>query len=640
MATTGIAFPFPSPPIEETIDVGQFVLPSSGISSPTAMAITPASIVGTGAVGRPTLLDALVPPATTGTVTTVAGTVLREASTSARKGVKVDSLNFNYQLNGRGTASFEILDLDGTFTAENGDEVTIYRQFDGTSVRLFGGIVDRVTRFHDGKSSQMLHTQVSCIDYGVLLDRLIAHKYYDAVIIWSVFTMVNDLLLSFASTTNLRFGWGLGSGDALVEGTRIFNYVTLNQGIKQLTDEAGLEFRTDTFGNVIVFDAATGYQAAPYVLDDNVEIVRNPVLEYTDGLRANRIYVRPSRGLPLLRTDRHVADGSQRGFNTDFVISGAKPVISVDGVVTDPALTFEYDAYSVEEHLFSYAPDSYGIYSNPNDAPYTAGTIIEITYLHPIPTLPYAEDAALIASDGLSEIVVEVKDEQNIEKLRLIAEGLLIRYKERPATLRFQTRTPGFEPGMLLTVNWTQPAFPVFTGTMVITAVTAQESGKILWFSVEASNTAWQRDGNAAMVAAENYARSRAPISHAGEPIVIKLAQTQGFDYDGNPGMNIGVVPGRRIVQDSGILENVTWTWGPGTAPLTEDIVVDIFLNDVSIFGASKLVYANTDSGTLMRLNFTSYPFYLAKGDVITAEVLTGVDTNAKDGTIQLNVIR
>jgi hypothetical protein len=631
------------PIIDVEFDVGLLLQPAI-TPNPTAMSITPSSITARGRVGRPTLID---PPVIVvegfgkNTVASVGGTELRSyVGVVSTKGILVDSLNFSYQLNGRGTASFTLFDREGTFTAERGDEVIINRQFDGDMHRLFGGVVDTVTRYHPSKSNLALFTEVTCIDYGVLLDRRIVHKYYDAVIIWSIFTMVNDLLLSFpTSPFELRFGWG-GSGDALVAENQVFNYVTLNQAIKQLVDSAGLEFRTDTYGNVRVFDAATGYTAAPIVLNDSVVGIIQPKLRFTDAMRANRIFVRPSRGLPLLRTDRFVADGSQRGFNTDYVIHGAKPVISVNGTVIDPALVFEYNAYSIEEHLFSYAPDSYGVYSNPNNPPYATGTVIEVTYLFPIPTLPYAEDAALIASDGLSELVVEVKDEQNVDELTRIAEGLLLRYKDRPATLQFDTLKPGFEPGMLLTINWTQPPFPIFAGTMVITQVSAKETSGLLKFSVQASNTAWQRDGNAAIAAAELYARSRAPISHAGEPIIIKLAQTQAFDYAGNPGMEVGVVPGRHIVQDSGILESVTWNWGPGTGPLTEDIVVDIFLNDVSIFGSSKLTYATTDSGTLTRLTFTSYPFYLAKGDVVTAEVLFGVDPNAKDGTIQMNVIR
>jgi hypothetical protein len=593
-----------------------------------ALPLRPVSITTGAQVGRPTL-----PLSTAPLIFYIGSTTLQDDGTVQTKGVVLNTVEITSQLGSRGTARFTTRDTLGAFKPTVGQEVVIFRQQGATRIRIFGGYVDQVEEHRPAKSNQILFCDVSCIDYGIILDRRFARKYYDLTLAWNEGSMVRDLLLTYASDTPLRFAGAFGGGT--ITEPQIFNYVTLTEAINKTCNAtgAGLDFRVDWYGGCYLFPTGTGYTSAPLSLVDSSTHCREPRLQRTGALKANRVFVRPSRGLPLTRTETFVGNGVAQYFITEYVITEL-PVVKVNGV---EKIVVAYNAYSLDPHDFSYVPDGHGVFQNPYQTPYTSSDTIEVIYPHPIAELPKAEDTVLIASEGLSEHVVEVRDVQNLNVLQDIADGWLVRLKNGPANLSFMTRTDGYEPGQTLSVTWTVKPFPIFTGSMVITQVSLSVTDKdLFWYTVQATNTLWQGQNNAAQFTQELISRSRQPLSQAAEILPFKIAKTiEGLT---NPGASPQVIKDVYIVQGDGILGGLTFSWD--SEPTLADITIDIFVNGVSIFGTNKLVFKTTDSNTVSRILFSPQPFYVYKGDEVTAEQLSGTDATAKDGTILLSLIR
>lgn len=120
--------------------------------------------------------------------------------------------------------------------------------------------------------------------------------------------------------------------------------------------------------------------------------------------------------------------------------------------------------------------------------------------------------------------------------------------------------------------------------------------------------------------------------SSESEIVTFLLAATiEGLD---NPGLSAGAKTAVRVVQIGGTVESVTLYFG--TAPSSNDVVIDVRRNGTSIFSGGGLTYEQ-DRTTPKRVTsgFVSSPLVLMAGDVLTVYVATA-DANAKDGILHI----
>lgn len=600
----------PPPRVFSQISAQPVSAPVSSFGGPIAIA----SIPSTTRVGSPTFV------ASTSPYSIFIGT------TNINNYLAVGTLSMTQQLGSRGSCTFKTSDTAGAYIPAEGSELIVYS---GTT-RLFGGIITSVKSTFEN-STNLLLCDVAASDYGVLLDRIVARKHFDGVTInYTAGTMFYDLLTEFASGTPLRIGdW---SNAGAVTGPRTFNYVTLTEAAQQLLSSEGLDFFVDPNARIHAIDKAAGYGSAPLSLTNSSANFAKPVKEVNSNRYANRVFVRSNIGQLSRQVDTFAGDDDFGvGFYLTAYILQEKPIVRVNGL---DKLVVLWGNYAPGPHDFSYGENSWGVSRNPYAPPYTSSDVIEVIYPGFLQEVVMAEDAALVASQGPREIIIEVKDIADKDVLQAIANAELIRRKVKPVTLTFDTRTDGVVPGQLLSVTLTAAPHPSVSGSLIIDSVSSRIVDNLFfWHSITATNEQTQGGRSWERFAQSLISARRQPQDRITYKIIIKLAKTvEGLT---NPGLVAGVLKDQRIAEKDGIVRDIVFRWD--TPPSTNDVTVDIFKNGATIFGDDKLRFAVTDSGTVGRFKFVTDPLEIKKGDVFTAEVLIADDT-AMDGTIEMTI--
>lgn len=559
--------------------------------------------------------------------------------------VQRDPINISYTKNSgsRGTCTFTIFDRAGLYRPTPRATILVYEN--ETKTRIFGGII--ATTEEINYSGQAAHEiRVTCTDFGSLLDRAAVAAYFEPPgIIYSPATMVLELLRTYRPDLGIFLAFPTADG-TMITTEVIISHVYMSQAIQQVLEKDGLDYFVDAYKGLHIVSSATGYGAAPYnITDDDGNVQVNTMRVRRDETKyANVVGVRAALRQPAMWHEIFTGDGVSRHFITKYIIDN-KPIVLVNGVSKTVVL---YANYGLEPHDFSYGENSYGVFSNPYAAPYTSSDTIEVFYPGKIQPIIYARDEADIIADGREiAALIEVKDVYDQDLLEEIAAGWLARLNVVPYFVDWQTLRHGLLPGQLININKTKPLVPdvdlviqSVSGTCGGRKTLAEElgTGKKAYFKWNISATNAQDQGQRApekLVLDLRKERVQPQDRHQTRYAVYLYETLPGAT---NPGLAVGITPSAARVEKPGFLKQVSVRFEdfPPQANLCQ---FDCLHQPASTPGVYTSVFANGEyievdvdqTATVVKFNFTTWPFPVGVGDLFKFEIVTADDT-AKDG--------
>jgi len=282
---------------------------------------------------------------------------------------------------------------------------------------------------------------------------------------------------------------------------------------------------------------------------------------------------------------------------------------------------------------FYYINGNAGVFRNQTLPALSGVDTVVVLYPSPLPYVAMARNAASVAAEGLRQELIEVKDIDDRDQLQDMADAGLLRAVEEPVELEVVTRTGGFEPGQLLTVNTALPL--VASSTFLVESVHSSEVGQFHFLHMlKLSNTQYQQTSGPNRFFGDLIARDRLTMSRVAQEITTNLAPTlEGLT---NPGLTVGIKPASRESRVKGVLAPITMRFNSvDTGTLTTSLIqIDVLKNGATVFASGiYITYPIGQTGIVQEWRFVVEPTPVAVGDVFTIHILSA-DATAKDGTL------
>lgn len=559
------------------------------------------------------------------------------------------SINYSASSGSRGSCSMRIFSRDGSYRPAVNQEVLVYENENST--RIFGGIIANIEETNY-KGQAAHEVKINCSDFGSLLERAVLEAYFEPPgLIFSPWTMVLEILRTYVPELGIYASFQSADG-TIIDTEMIFSHIYVSQAIQQICEKDGLDYFVDAYKGLHLVSGTTGYGAAPFNISDNDgNTLTNSIRVRKDGTKyANKVGMRASLRQPAMWHEVFTGNGVDRHFITRYVIE-QEPLVFVNDVAKT---VVEYGNYGLGPHDFSWGQGSYGVFSNPYAAPYTSSDRIDVYYPGKIQPIIYAQDDVLIASDGREIVAIfEVKDVEDQDLLLAMAQGNLARLKVIPYLVDFPTLRHGLMPGQLINVNLSQPLVPNLN--LIIQSVsgtcggrntlaTHRSSGQKAYFkwTVTATNAADQGQRNPEKLTLDVRKIRVQPQDRHRTTLVVDLYET--LPGVTNPGLAVGITPSARRVDKPGFLKHV--------AVRFEDFPPQVNLcrfnclyapasnptSYTSVFANGEYIEVDVDqTATVVKFNFTSWPFPVGIGDQFKAEIVTA-DSTAKDGKMEIEI--
>lgn len=622
------------------------------ITAGLALGLSPSSLITRGmAFGvQPIILQGFAPSRAFGSIALITGTPGQNSLSPYRvfiAGVdrtshvrRQESIQINLNTGSRGTAAFrlngwaegESEDIPSQYVPAGNDQVEI-RRADGSL--MYSGFVDTKTR-DNASGHPSLRSQVNCVDYGIICDRRIVN--FVGGIFWHnayADSYITRIVNQFLAGTGISFIYS--SNVNVLLGDQSWIGRTVTEVFNSIAQQTKTNWYIDANKNLRFYSIAGGTTAAPESIDDSNTKLESMKITETTVRFANRWYARSDINVGnAVQVDAYTQ--SIAGW-TGFLLTQAGPVspqvpnVTVDGVArkvipvpatnvqpNDTTWDFIYIGLSV---VYNWRLPALAI-----------GDVIAISYPGPIPFMGKAEDSASIAGVGLYEAIVEAPGVTDKVTLQAIADEALARGKVIPASIVFKTRTDGYQPGQIVSINRTKL---VINDDFLVNAVSARLSGNKQWhYQVTATNKESQLQGDPGQFAASLVSGMRLTTLNIIERITFNLAVTvEGLT---NPGLTTGVKPAIKTAQKDGTAGWVTLIFNSLSqlgGVTTTDIVIDMLQNGTSVYGANILTLPAGFSGEVRLSLFASDPLLVKKGDVFTMNVISA-DPLAMDGLMEL----
>jgi hypothetical protein len=569
-------------------------------------------------------------------------------------------LSISRELNGRSTASYGLISVDGTYSPTVGDDVFIM----WGSEPIFGGTIQEFTETTEGASGIRLFS-VSATDYNAIMDRRVVYRNFRA---FSAKEIVESLVLSYLEPEGVEFVTGEGDPNVDFEEDIVFNGITLADAMARMRDLTGWETFIDDYKRFHFFDPEVGWEAAPTTIaqGDGKVIVNSASVRQYRGNYANVQWVRSSIALDGSFTEEQPRRGGSRKFVSPnwghdpyppkLILNGTSSGFLIDnGPILNPDINTDGTYAANDDYwqakIFPPEPGSLSpptVVLNEFDPDIAAfgeptSVRIESQLAEGVNQLSKAENADQIAArqaieggTGLWEHSEDIGDVENKEEADALAEALLARKGEIPVVVKFQTDVDGWKPGQSVSIALTRPFAP--SGTYLIQRLGIEEfdhslaaNPKFLRYTVEAVS------GAAQILPLERMRRQRARDRSSRNTNVASIDFLLAKTINGatNPGLATGsnnpnnslfVTQKGRVTQ---------WVASANTAPTGASIQIDIKRSVggggfVSILPTPIVINAGRNLGLLVLSSANVVT--LNVGDVLRLDVLqTGSEEKGKD---------
>lgn len=380
--------------------------------------------------------------------------------------LKVDSLDLRKVIAGVDVMNCIVPSKDAAYRPALGAVVELTE--DGTPI--FGGTIKKTEETGlDGSLTDDIGTEIFCVGYGEVFERVHITETFPAG------TSVEDI--ADALVTNYLGDYGITLDAGQVTGPSLTKEIAadgmlLSQFFELLLTNLGYAPQVNSDKEFILYEPGTDAAAYDVVDGDgnhrgDIRVIRSKAERY------NRIIVRYGENVVRLVEQPYTGDGSTDTFPVDHPIQGPFPVIpsgavgygvirytgSTESIATDPAGGFiwEYDPVANE------ITRSLGAVAN--------GVDFVFPYDVQFPQVVTAEDAADIAADGPSELVIELPNVYSKALAQEQAESYLNKYLSNPVDVEYDTLGLGLEPGTAQTIT---AADRNVSGSFLITEVHAR----------------------------------------------------------------------------------------------------------------------------------------------------------------------
>lgn len=357
------------------------------------------------------------------------------------KTLKAKSLNIAGPANGRATAAFHVISVDGTYRPALNDEVII--EEDGT--RIFGGLVDIPTEKGTvGGAHVAITTEISAVDFNAYIEWRIISVAIPAGTLKAALTQLVDTYLDDYGVT---LDAGQVDGPALpLLGYTVRSLRDVLDDIMKLTADAGEPFvwRVDEFKVLSAKQPSTnpapfnvsGLPIPEVIGDVVVTSKRGP--DYANNVT---VYVPPTN--QANRVETFTGDGSTTAFTLLYTLYGHRGLVSVDAVNETLSIggggTWDYDPITNTITRLS-APG--------------VGAAIAITFDGSFTIVKNAFDLTEIAANGgIRDKVLTLPDIPDGTTAQAIADAELAKSKIPTQTAKYQTLEAGIRVGQSQTIN-------------------------------------------------------------------------------------------------------------------------------------------------------------------------------------------
>ena len=324
-----------------------------------------------------------------------------------------------------------------------GEEVIVEQ--DG--IRYFAGIIIMVELAKTFVDKSIKVWKVDCDDYTPFLDRRLVVETYENMPADEIFRdVVEKYCPGFTSG-------GIQSGAPTVE-YMVFNYLRPSECFKQLCDYVGWHWQPDYYKDLKFFSPESLASQAPLTLEPRGPFRFKKHSIDTQGLR-NRVYVRGGTMLSDLQILQWKADGVARTwvlpwkpYEADLSVGAVPQSVGVENV----------DEEESNDYMLN-LNEKYVRCSTQTATP-VEGTTISLTARQDIDVITMIEDlvsqtalAAVQGGDGVYEHTITDDSLVTIAVAEAAGYADLREHANPRVKGTFETETPGWAPGQLVTIN-------------------------------------------------------------------------------------------------------------------------------------------------------------------------------------------
>jgi len=539
---------------------------------------------------------------------------------------------------GRATLNFDLLVEDGSGYQPRATQTVVLTEFGRT---LFSGCLKSVTAEPlNAWSFNRIVYHCLAADKSSLCDNRVVIKTYPAGT--DVQTMILDIVANDLNGEGITTG-GVNVSDT-VDTDMVFTYDSVTAAFDRIASYTGAQWWVDMNG-VLQFYVIANAPAAPFGISASSDNFRNFTSSESTSGYANKFYAVSNRiVLPssspgagsAARTESYTLVNiggqawQQAAYNAGLApgyILTQLPIQQLVGVKVNSTV---YNVYSLATTPIGPAGWYYfgGISTAgvtfPNLVTLNPGDVVQVMYV------PVFQNASVntgtplsgTCGSGIVEAVIQAPNILYQDQLDAIAAAYQARSGTIPFIITFETDVPGLTVGQALSVDL--PTFPGLAATTAyvtqIHAVcgsrNAQDLGQGSSFRWSIEATTQQDLGNWLNYMERLIAAGKFPLPvpryEIAQIIIGPGSSIASGTVNSNPDQvtNAGQIAQATIVA--------------GTPPTGQDMLVDILVNGVSIFGSNPLltVPAGSAANTVYTVSLFRLPaLFVYTNDIITAVV-------------------
>ncbi len=382
-----------------------------------------------------------------------------------------NTLNINWQLEGRQTASFDVIDLDGSDTYTDGQIVEI----ESNGELIFSGVIQEPESERLSPSGGLLH-HIQCIDWHYLADKRLAAESY---VSQSAGDIATDLFTKYLEPEGVTIGQ---IDEGATVGETVINYVPASDAFTGLAERAGFIWFIDKLKQFYFVPRETF--TAPFTLTP-AEIYGTARLKRGNPLYRNRQFVRGIKAVTDTQNEIRMGDGETQAFALGFpiakvptvTVNTAPQTVGIKGVEEGKQVYWNKGDNTI---YFATAPAS--------------GATIGIAYQGEYNLITRSDDRHQIEmrktieggeGTGYVDAIEDITDLTTKEAGFEAGANLLDKYAQEGRRLTFQTFKSGLQPGQILTVNY--PLLGLDSDELLITSVSAYDDNNYLVYEIEAT---------------------------------------------------------------------------------------------------------------------------------------------------------
>ncbi len=397
--------------------------------------------------------------------------------------VAAGSLRIEDNIDERCIATFQVIDIVGTAEYNKGQPVEIY---DSRYTKIWSGFIDIPKRRSlEGDNPFQFIWQIIAVDNWYLADKRLLAKSYAATLAGTIVKDIVDTLLTAEGITYT--GSSIDDGPTVAEA--VFNWVPSSRALQILGDRANFWVFIDK-DRVMNFRARDGVAAPSTLSRSDIRRGTMQIMESATKYR-NTQYVRGARTVTEnALTEISHGDGESNAFPMGYRVH------TLTSVEKDTGGGFASQTIGVKG--IDTGKDWYWSFHSENIVQDDGGTIltasnrIRVIYKGVIDiivkTTKDDEIDARKTVEGVGSGIVDwVNDEPDLrDKDAAFEWGIsrLDKFGQISAILTFQTRTTGFAPGQLLTVNL--PDDGLDGVSMLIESIRTTDEQDVIFYTIKA----------------------------------------------------------------------------------------------------------------------------------------------------------